>query len=226
MIRINLLPTAKRSSRRATSSSSSRTIAIAVSGLVGWIITGSILYFTLDSVHQEAEALRISTAKNKKRSEEIRKLIDEEGLKARQAKVEQLRAAINKLEAQRRTPVFVMHEVANILSTGRLPDIDQEKQRKIESFDPQAKLNPSWDATSVWLSEFSEQDGNKIKFAGSARDPADLDEFIKRLRSSARFTSVSHPEFVAKDMSKSRSSVSTSGRHYSFTMTAVVSYWD
>ena len=63
-----------------------------------------------------------------------------------------------------------------------------------------------------------------------ARDASDLSEFVKRLRSSARFERISHPEFRVEVV---RSASSTRGTardqeesYYSFELTAQVRYWD
>ena len=227
MIRINLLPAAKRKRAKAKAAAPENRIAILlVAGLLGWIGLAASGFYFLDTIQAEALAIRADTAKNKARAEEIRKLIDEEALQARRRKVEDLKKAIAALEAQRRTPVFVMFELASVLSTGKLPDIDEEKQRKIEASDPQAKLNPAWDATSVWLSDIKDDGSGTLKLSGAARDPADLDEFVKRMRSSVRFSSVSHAEFVAKAEVQKRREETLQSRQYTFTITAAVSFWD
>ena len=224
MIRINLLPTAKRSTRRTKRETASKGSLVFAAGLFGWAILSGAQWYVLDTVQVETEELRLETARNKKRTEEIRKLIDEEGLKARQERVEQMRMAIEVLERQRRGPVYVVHEIANILTTGKLPDIDEEKQRKLEAYDPNARLDLTWDASSVWFTELKESGGNTLHITGGVRDPSDLDEFLKRLRSSARFDQVSHPQFTAQNSGTTKSK--TASRFYSFTMTATVTYWN
>jgi Tfp pilus assembly protein PilN len=226
MIRVNLLPAVKRKRSRPSASASpiNKAVVVLAAGALSLVALAGTGFYILDMMQNEALALRAEAGKNKARAEEIRKLIDEEALQARLRKVDELKKAIEKLEAQRRTPVFVMFELANVLSTGKLPDIDEEKQRKIEATDPQAKLNPTWDATSVWVTGLEEKAGD-IKINGAARDPADLDEFIKRLRSSVRFSSVSHAGFVAKT-GTGKAKDEAQGRQYTFTIDATVSFWD
>lgn len=226
MIRINLLPSAKRSARKAKREPASKGSLVFAAGLMGWLLIGGAQWYALDVVQIETEELRQQTARNKKRAEEIRKLIDEEGLKARREKVEQMRQAIDMLERQRRTPVYVFHELANILTTGRLPDIDEEKQRKLEAFDPQARLDLTWDATSVWINKFVESGGNRIVLEGAVRDPTDLNEFVKRLRSSARFTDITHPSFEIEEYTNKAGKSSRTFTFYNYTIEATVTYWN
>jgi Tfp pilus assembly protein PilN len=227
MIRINLLPTAKR--KRAKSSrppTGSRAGIMLAAGVIGWFTLAGAGYYKLDVMAAEALAVRDDAKKNKERADEIRKLIDEDALQARLRKVEDLKRAIEKLEEQRRTPVYVMFELASILSTGKLPDIDEEKQRKIEAADPQAKLNPSWDSSSVWLTEVKDDGSGLLSISGSARDPADLDEFVKRMRSSVRFSSVSHADFSAKQSAAKRKGEAAQSRQYTFSISAMVGFWN
>jgi Tfp pilus assembly protein PilN len=198
MIRINLSPTKKK--RRG-----SKKTAVPMSGgvgqwvvilmLVGWLAVGGLGYWLLDLEQEKTFQLKKDTAAKNKEAEDIRTKIDEEGLQARKDKVTQLRVAIEKLKAERRSPVFVLHEVANILTTGRMPDIDEEEQRRIEAADPQSRLAPNWDATAVWVTSLSEA-GGSLGLEGGARDASDLAEFTRRLRASSRFGNLSHPDYT------------------------------
>jgi hypothetical protein len=128
----------------------------------------------------------------------------------------------------------VYHEITNVLSTGKTPDIDEAEQRKRVALDPQARLDLDWDANSVWLMSLRDEGSNVLEISGGARDPDDLSEFVKRLRSSARFVRVSHPEFELEEVKpKSGGSSRTDLKpgeapynHYTFELTAQVRYWD
>jgi len=141
------------------------------------------------------------------------------------ARYEQLKTAIEKLEAEKRTPMFVMNELMNVLTQGKMPDIDEEEQRKRTTRDPDAELNPAWDATSVWISNFSET-GSVISLQGGARDASDLSEFLKRLRASSRFSDVSHPDYKRVEVKKKVGSRDQTRRFIEFSLTLRVSYWD
>jgi hypothetical protein len=79
-----------------------------------------------------------------------------------------------------------------------------------------------------------DEGANVLEITGGARDPDDLSEFVKRLRSSARFARVSHPEFelevVKQDSPGSARKELKPGdsphNHYTFELTAQVRYWD
>lgn len=223
MIRINLIPGHKKQGFGKSSAGESRAVAyLGVMG-VGWLCIAGAGYWILGSVEQETEALRQESRAHKSRAEEIRKLIDEEALLARQKKVKDIRNAITSVKKQRRSPVFMMHELAKVLSTGKMPDINEEQQRRLENSDPQSRLNPGWDASSVWLDKLAVVGGSTLKVSGTAHDPADLDEFLKRMRSSVRFSHVTHPKF---DVSSQSRAGQNQQRTYDFHFDAQVAFWD
>lgn len=225
MIRVNLIPGNKKKQSFAASGNPETRGAMYLGVMaVGWCCVAGAAYWVLDSVEEETKALRAKSEKNRKRTEEIRKMIDEEALLARQKKVEDLRKAIRSVQEQKRSPVFVMYELAQVLSTGKSPDIDEEKQRRLEATDPLSRLNTAWDASSVWLTGLENVNKSTLILTGSARDPADLDEFLKRLRSSVRFNHVTHPKFDATASSKGKGK--SDRLNYKFKFKANVAFWD
>jgi Tfp pilus assembly protein PilN len=232
MIRINLLPSkrkAAKASRRSSKVSVGGTASagqfILLGMIAGWFALGAVGYWLILREEEAANALRAETTTVNARVKEIRELIDEEKLQALKDRVEQLRTAIEKLTAQQKTPAPVMNELANILTTGKMPDIDEEEQRRRENEDPKAKLNQSWDANSVWINDLVEDKGGALEIAGGARDPSDLSEFVKRLRASRRFGRVSHPEYTEADSKKSK--LPEAGfSSITFKLTVQVRYWD
>lgn len=220
MIRINLIPSKKKKSAAPKISAGAPGQWMVVLMLVGWGLIGGAGYWLLTVEETKTEELRAKTSATLKKIEDIRKAIDEEGLQARKDKVEQLRVAIDKLKAQQRSPVYVMHEIANILTTGKMPDVDEEEQRRLEAQDPQSRIAQNWDATSVWLKSAKES-GGVISFEGSARDASDLAELVRRLRASSRFGAVSHPDYKAV-----RAKKGSSGSYLNWTLNAAVKRWD
>lgn len=220
MIRINLHPLRKRRGARVRVAVGAPGQWVVVLMLVGWVLLGGVGYWLITVEEGKTEDNRDQAAAKNKKIEEIRKAIDEEGLQARKDKVEQLQVAIEKLKAQQRTPVYVMHEIANILTTGRQPDIDEEEQRQRESQDPQSKLLQNWDATSIWLSAATEG-GGSLGLEGSARDASDLAEFTRRLRASSRFGAVSHPDYKVVVEQKG-----AAGRYLTWKLNVAVKRWD
>jgi Tfp pilus assembly protein PilN len=198
MIRINLLPTKKKAARaRAVQSSGGAGQWWVIAWLVGWILIGGAGWWLLTMEEDAAAAMREQAAAKGRAAETIKQDIDEEGLEARKGELAQVEAAIDKLESKRRTPVYVMYELSMILTDakdGGGPDVDKEKLRQIIKSDPQAEINTLWDPTGLWLTKVEEK-GGLLLVEGGARDATDLSEFTRRLRASARFDRLSHPNF-------------------------------
>jgi cell division septum initiation protein DivIVA len=197
--------------------------------LIGWVGMGAGGWYVLDQVEQETEQLKRTASKYKKETEEIKKEIDEEKLQASKDKVAQIQAAIDKLQAQRRTPAQVMHEMANVLTMGKLPDIDAEKQKQREHEDPRAKLNPNWDGKNVWIGSWKESGEGSLEIEGVARDASDISEYFKRVRASARFGNVSHATFKrdrGKNQGKGKDQPGKGQTSFDFKLSARVLYWD
>lgn len=204
MIRINLAPTKKKKRSRSSApsgdsagSSTSAAQAWMLGMLMGWIAVGGVCYW-LQTIEEEAadKQRRIAVAKNKE-ADKIKKDIDEEGLKKREEQVAQMQLAKKKLNAKRRTPVFVMYEMSSMLTdaaAGGGVDKDEEKYRAGIAADPQSAINEKWDPTGLWIDSV-EQNGPTLSISGQARDAADLSEFTRRLRASARFGDASSPDF-------------------------------
>ncbi len=204
MIRINLLPTKKKAARAAGAKSSGGGGAgqwWVVGWMIGWLLIGGAAWWLLMMEEDAAAAMREQAAAKARAAETIKQDIDEEGLEARKAELAQVNAAIDKLETKRRTPVFVMYELAMILTDSREgggPDVDKERLRQIVKEDPKAEINVLWDPTGLWLTKVEEK-GGLLVLEGGARDATDLSEFTRRLRASARFDRLSHPNFERVD---------------------------
>jgi Tfp pilus assembly protein PilN len=201
MIRINLLPTKKKAARAAAAGTGSAGQWWVMGWLVGWVLVGGAGWWLLGMEEEAAAAMREQAAAKTRKAEEIKGLIDEEGLEKRKAELEQVKTAREKLEAKRRTPVYVMYELAMILTDakeGGGPDVDEERLRQIVKSDPQAEINALWDPTGLWLEKVEEK-GGLLVIEGGARDATDLSEFTRRLRASARFDKLSHPDFERVD---------------------------
>lgn len=231
MIRINLLPSKKKAAKpgkkkAAAAGAASTGQYILLGMMAGWIALGGVGYWLMGRETDRAEELRAETKTVNARVKEIRELIDEEKLQALRDRVEQLSTAIDKLTSQRRTPAHVMNELANVLTTGKGPDIDEEEQKRREFDDPDAKLNQMWDGNSVWVESVTETKGGVLEIQGGARDAADLSEFVKRLRSSRRFGKVTHPEYTDSQAKKKSKKGESELTFITFKLTARVRYWD
>jgi Tfp pilus assembly protein PilN len=247
MIRINLSPSIKRKAvgttqtraitavaRAVPSTKVSRGSIYAVAMLLGWVAIGVVAFLVQTGVTDDAARLTAQTATLVKDAKDINDKINEEDLQARFNRYEELTAAVAALETKRRTPVYVYYELANILTTGKQPTIIEMEQLKRVSLDPQARLDLDWDAQSVWLSTMVEEENGVLEITGGTRDPDDLSEFVKRLRASARFSRVSHPEFELEEVKQPGSNATkqdlkpgdSTHNFYTFELTAQVRYWD
>lgn len=241
MIRINLSPSVKRKVQQTRAitavqmvvptTKASRGSIYAVVMLLGWIAIGAVVYLVQTGVTDDTTRLAAQTATLVADAKAINDKIDEEGLQARKNYEEEVSKAVATLETKRRTPVYVYHELTNILTTGKQPTMIELEQRKRVDLDPQARLNLDWDAQSVWLASVVEEENGVLEITGAARDPDDLSEFVKRLRASVRFSRVSHPEFQLKEVKDDASKkVLKPGEaphnFYTFELTAQVRYWD
>lgn len=231
MIRINLLPSKKKAAR-ATAAVASLSGDGAGGGagqywalgmLIGWLLVGGAGYWLLTMEEDAAAAMRTQAAAKNRKAEEIKQDIDEEGLEASKKQLEAQEAIIEKVETKRRTPVYVMYELAMILTDakdGGGPDVDKEKEAQLVKADPQAKPNPLWDPTGLWLTKVEEK-GGVLVIEGGARDATDLSEFVRRLRVSARFGRVSHPDFE-----RSSTNRDDDEQHLTWKLDVSVRYWD
>src|SRR5690606_30963471 len=114
---------------------------------------------------QETVSLQAKTKKVEGEIARIAELIDEDRLREREATLARLQAAQKKVDSQRRTPVQVMHELANIMTPGREPDKIQEEYLQCKSKDPNCALDSSWDGHSIWIKSLNERDGGLIELS-------------------------------------------------------------
>lgn len=202
MIRINLLPKKRKATRAVVGAGAGRSSAgqwWLVAMLLGWVALGGVGYWLLGLEEDVVQGLRTQAAEKTKQAEAISKEIDEEGLDARKKELDLVQAARENLKEKKRTPVYVMYELAMILTDPKEVggfgfDIDKEKLARSTKEDPNNALNERWDPSGLWLRSVTEKD-DALVIEGSARDASDLAEFTRRLRASARFGRMTHPDF-------------------------------
>jgi len=200
VIRINLLPT----KRKKVAAMSAKPVVQAGGGaltvmlmIIGWAALGGAGWWMIEletvATDEVRRAANAATEEAKKLSADL----NEDELKRREDELKQVELAITKLKKRKRTPVYVMYELAMILTDakdGGGPQIDREKYAKNKKEDPQNEINARWDPTGLWLSTVTEQEG-VVTIEGAARDAADLSEFVRRLRASRWFGDITHPDF-------------------------------
>lgn len=232
MIRINLVPTKKRRSGGAAPAASRAVTVGANAGaatfllmFILWAAMAGAGYYLLTIEEEGAMAVRAQSAAISKEVNEIKAVIDEAGLKAREEDIKRQEIAIAKLKAKQRTPVFVMYELAMILTgttEGGAVTIDEEKYKKNKADDPQSEINPRWDPSGLWLTKLAEENG-RLSIEGAARDAADLSEFTRRLRASIWFGNITHPNYERVTQSRGKDDAP---RHLNWKLDVEVRRWN
>jgi len=186
MIRINLLPAAK----RAVVSSGSAQLwgAGYLLGLFAWGVLLFFLYLNTNSKLEEQRAanaaLEQEIAQAKQKSANIG------DVEAKLAKSRQLEEVVGKLQTARQGPTRVLMELSQLLSEGGGPTVSQERLAALRRDNPLAGFNPGWDPRRLWLTSFSEQN-RQCSIRGFGKTNEDVAEFLRRLNLSNLFEKVS-----------------------------------
>src|SRR5262245_11529388 len=176
MIRINLLPEAK----RAVSTGGS-TQVWGVVYLLATFAWGVLLFFfylntknTLDEQHAANAALEQEIAAAKAKSTNIGEV------EAKLAKSRQLEEVVQKLQTARQGPTRVLLELSKILSEGGRPTVSAERLDEVRRENPLAGFNSGWDVRRLWLTAFTESD-RKCAIRGFGKTNEDVAEFLRGL---------------------------------------------
>jgi len=194
MIRINLLPTDKKRTRRAISSPlpegdfSLRTWGAIYGGAIAvWLVLLGILYFVqggeLESLAQENKTLE---ARRDALQSKTKGLADVEG---RLEKSRRLEDVVQELERARRGPTRAVMELSKVLSSPGGPTINPAELERMRQDNPLAGYNESWDVRRLWLTRFDEVD-RECKITGMGRSNEDVAEFLRRLTLSEIYDAV------------------------------------
>jgi type IV pilus assembly protein PilN len=187
MIRINLLPGARRQAQAASGGGSS---AWVIAYLVAAAVLGVVLVFVYMG---KQRALNDQLAVNQALTRQIT------DLEAQSANIEQVRAelersrqletVVNDLQRARYGPTAVLMELSKILSANGGPTIDPQRLEALRRDNPMAGFNASWDPRRVWMTEFTEED-RACTIRGVGRTNEDVAEFLRRLSLSDTFEAV------------------------------------
>ena len=185
MIRINLLPEAKR-----TVSTGGSTQIWGVAYLLAVFAWGVLLFFfylntknTLDEQRAANSALEQEIAQAKAKSTNIGEV------EAKLAKSRQLEQVVEKLQSARQGPTRVLLELSHILSEGGKPTVSPERLDEVRRENPLAGFNPGWDVRRLWLTSFTESN-RKCAIRGFGKTNEDVAEFLRRLALSELFQKV------------------------------------
>ena len=186
MIRINLLPAAKRTA--STSGSAQLWGAAYLLGLFAW---GVVLFFVYMSTNGKLEEQRAAnTALEQEITQAKQKSANIGDVEAKLAKSRQLEEVVGKLQTARQGPARVLMELSQLLSEGGGPSVTPERLAALRRDNPLAGFNPGWDPRRLWLTSFTEQN-RQCEIRGFGKTNEDVAEFLRRLNLSNLFERVS-----------------------------------
>lgn len=216
MIKINLLP--QRKPKRA-SEPGQRQVVIGIGALV------AAAAVTFVAVHMplsgEVAALEAS---NEDLGQDIAakraKLKDADNLKKVVAAAEERAAAIETLIKAKAVPAYMLQELSDILTPGRLPTMTKAMAMRISEGpqgDPNRRFALDWDPKKVWITSFTEKEGAFTLEGGAQGDP-DVTQLAKRMQASVYF------QGVTPRGGERVSDRDTNVTYYKFTITGKVVY--
>ena len=192
MIRINLLPEAKR--QAATGGGAQLWGVIYLLAAFAWGVVLFLVYLNYNSVLEE------QNAKNGELQAQIDKLrarIQGVGeIEAKLAKSRQLEEVVTGLQTARQGPARMLMELSRILSEAGGPTISAEKLEEMRRDNPMLVFNPGWDIRRLWLVSFKET-GHECQMAGFGKTNEDVAEFLRRLNISELFQEVTLEKTIA-----------------------------
>jgi type IV pilus assembly protein PilN len=216
MIKINLLP--QRKPKRA-SEPGQRQVAIGAAALLAAAaVTFAVVHLPLSkevtSLRESNEDLQQDNLAKK------RQLKDAENLKKVVAAAEERALAIETLLKAKSVPAYLLQELSDILTPGRLPTMTKAMALRISEGpqgDPNRRFALDWDPKKVWVTSFTEKEGAFTLEGGAQSDP-DVTQLAKRLQASVYFQEVTPRG--GERISDRESNIS----YYKFTITGRVVY--
>ncbi len=198
MIRINLLPEAKR--QVSTGGSAQLWGVVYLLSCFGWGVVLFLVYLSYKNIYEEQNAkneeLQAQINRAKSQTENIG------DVEAKLAKSKQLEDVVGGLQAARQGPARVMMELSKILSEGGGPTVPQDKLDALRRDNPLLVYNPGWDVRRLWLESFEETNRQCI-IVGDGKTNEDVAEFLRRLTVSDIFNKVTLQSTAASTDAKS-----------------------
>jgi len=186
MIRINLLPQAKRAAVSANTGAAVWGYLYLASAIV-WCVALAFVYFSLISDRDQVLAQNADLTRQIEQVKAKGGNLDE--LQKQLEKARELEGVVNKLIAGRQGPTRMLLELSAILSQGRGPNVDPKKLEEMRKSNPEAGFSPGWDTRRLWLKTFKEEN-LQCTITGEARNNEDIAEFLRRLSLSTSFEQV------------------------------------
>ena len=217
MIRINLLPAAKKQARGASTGGGGATgwvVGYAATALVTCVVL-AIVYFGKESELEEQRARNTALQQQITQMTAQSASIDE--VRAQLQRSQELEQVVAELQRARFGPTRVLMELSRILSAGGGPSIDPQRLEELRRGNPLAGFNRSWDTRRLWLTSFEEQDRH-VRIRGIGKTNEDVAEFLRRLALSDSFHEVLLQKTEAVEDRETRLSL------IAFELTATVRY--
>ncbi len=190
MVRINLLPSARKQARGSTSSGDGSATPWVIAYLAAGFVTAlvcALLYFNGSNSLEEQNAQNTSLQTQITQLEAQSANIDE--VRGQLAQSQELEAVVGELQRARFGPTRVLLELSHILSASGGPTVDPERLEQIRRDNPLAGFNPSWDTRRLWVTSFVEEDRH-VEIHGLGKTNEDVAEFLRRLSLSESFGEV------------------------------------
>jgi gas vesicle protein len=220
MIKINLLPQKRARLKAAalTSEPGSRDFFIGIGAIAAAAL---VVFFAVDRPKRS----RISELRDSIEDIDkviVRNKVDLKGydeMKAAATEASKRVGSINKLNSVKVVPANVLQELGDILTQAVGPTMTQDMALKTgNNGDPNKRFDTGWDPSHVWLTSFTDKDG-EYKIEGGAQSKNDITQLSKRFEASAYFgPDVALPEYHVEQEKESGIS------YYKFTMTGKVAY--
>jgi type IV pilus assembly protein PilN len=185
MIRINLLPEAKRQVSAGGSAQLWGVVYLLSS--FAWGVVLFLVYLNYHSVLEQQKAKNEELQGQIDRAKSQTENIGE--VEARLAKSKKLEEVVGGLQTARQGPARMLMELSKILSEGGGPTLPPEQLDALRRDSPMLAYNPGWDARRLWLENFEEA-AHKCKISGYGKTNEDVAEFLRRLNISEVFDQV------------------------------------
>ncbi len=186
MIRINLLPEAKKKEVGAKGSSQIWLIVYLVAA-AAWGVLLLVFYWYFGGILEEKLASNKELKNEIARAEQQNANLDD--IQKQLDRSKRLEEVVNELHKARSGPTRMLHELSKLLSKDGGPTINQQKLEAIRRDHPLAGYNPAWDFRRLWISNFAEKNRN-CDIKGTGKTHEDVAEFLRRLMLSDVFTDV------------------------------------
>jgi len=186
MIRINLLPEAKR--QASTGGSSQLWLVVYLLSSFAWVVVLFIVYLNFKTVLEEQNAKNGELQSQIDRAKAQTQNIGE--VESQLAKSKELENVVGGLQAARQGPARVLMELSHMLSEGGSPTVSDEVMEKTRRENPLGAFNAGWDVRRLWLASFKEVN-RKCDIIGFGKTNEDVAEFLRRLNLSEVFDQVS-----------------------------------